>query len=752
MRIKSTSIAPLLLAIWLLFQIPFVSATDYYVSNSGNDSNTGTSVDAPWATLYKVNNFDFAPGDVVHFQRGGIWRGMLVPRTGGPGAHVIYTAYGNPNDPKPQIIGSLEMNDPGCWTNEGNNIWSTPQANVTGSEILLNPSFDTGTTSWACYFSTIAGASGSVIRDTTVYDTLPASYKVICTNPGTNSFDIQLYTEPLQITGGKQYKLTFRAKCTSSFTIQSVLLRKPVSPWTDYFSSHTNWSPTITTQWATYTIYYESNVTASDARITFFLGRVMPAGSTLWIDTLSFKELDRVVPLEDVGNIIFNNSICGTKVWYKSYVNGPTKFYYDGNQFTVKVYSTQNPALAYSDIELARGRLMVNAVNKSYINFDNLALAYGGSNGIELCASCNVNITSCDLSYIGGADQDGFSGLLWTRLGNAIEAWGNAHDITIENCHIWQVYDAGVTNQGSDTNSQYNIYYLNNTIENCEYAYELWDRPSTSTMYNIHFENNICRNAGGWGHSQRPDPFGVFVMCYSSSATIPGNIYIRNNTFDTAIYAAVNMTTGFTDVDKVMFDENVYFNPVDSPLVRWNGVYYYTNPADFAQYKAVTGKDANSILNPVIVSGTVQLKSYTADVSAVPVTIEIRSPGSSTALETQTVNLDANGRYSFITYQVGSFDLTAKASNWLRQKKSGNDLAVGSNIADFTLINGDANNDNRVDVVDLGILATNYGKLSGATGSQGDFNGDGAVNVIDLGILATNYGASGAGGSVSAAR
>jgi hypothetical protein len=55
-------------------------------------------------------------------------------------------------------------------------------------------------------------------------------------------------------------------------------------------------------------------------------------------------------------------------------------------------------------------------------------------------------------------------------------------------------------------------------------------------------------------------------------------------------------------------------------------------------------------------------------------------------------------------------------------------------------IPGDANGDSKVDVGDLGILAANYGKTSGATWSQGDFNGDGKVDVGDLGILAANYG------------
>jgi hypothetical protein len=58
----------------------------------------------------------------------------------------------------------------------------------------------------------------------------------------------------------------------------------------------------------------------------------------------------------------------------------------------------------------------------------------------------------------------------------------------------------------------------------------------------------------------------------------------------------------------------------------------------------------------------------------------------------------------------------------------------------FTLT-GDATLDGRVDVGDLGALATNYGKTSGTNWSLGDFDGNGRIDVGDLGALATHYGA-----------
>ncbi len=65
---------------------------------------------------------------------------------------------------------------------------------------------------------------------------------------------------------------------------------------------------------------------------------------------------------------------------------------------------------------------------------------------------------------------------------------------------------------------------------------------------------------------------------------------------------------------------------------------------------------------------------------------------------------------------------------------------INNNILKSIIAPGDANRDGKVNITDLGILASNYGQLSGMNWSTGDFNADAAVNIVDLGILATNYG------------
>jgi hypothetical protein len=83
---------------------------------------------------------------------------------------------------------------------------------------------------------------------------------------------------------------------------------------------------------------------------------------------------------------------------------------------------------------------------------------------------------------------------------------------------------------------------------------------------------------------------------------------------------------------------------------------------------------------------------------------------------------------------------------YLGKKSENNLLPRYNNWQNFGLhklgarISVDANDDGKVDVGDLGILAANYGLMSDATWAKGDFNGDGKVDVGDLGILAANYG------------
>jgi hypothetical protein len=90
-----------------------------------------------------------------------------------------------------------------------------------------------------------------------------------------------------------------------------------------------------------------------------------------------------------------------------------------------------------------------------------------------------------------------------------------------------------------------------------------------------------------------------------------------------------------------------------------------------------------------------------------------------------------------------SFDPAVMANADYRLTIPGGTLPGQSSLhqLDFFILAGDANRDRKVDVGDLGIVATSW-QQSPRTFSQGDFDYNGSVNVNDLGILATNWQAT----------
>ena len=112
----------------LLFLIMSITAnaTTYYVSNSGSDSNNGTSTTTPWKSLTKVNSFagSLKAGDNVLFNRGETFYGSItITKSGSSGAPITLGAYGS--GANPVITGFTTVS---TWTNLGSNIWESSSA------------------------------------------------------------------------------------------------------------------------------------------------------------------------------------------------------------------------------------------------------------------------------------------------------------------------------------------------------------------------------------------------------------------------------------------------------------------------------------------------------------------------------------------------------------------------------------------------------------------------------------------------
>jgi hypothetical protein len=145
------------------------------------------------------------------------------------------------------------------------------------------------------------------------------------------------------------------------------------------------------------------------------------------------------------------------------------------------------------------------------------------------------------------------------------------------------------------------------------------------------------------------------------------------------------------------------------------------------------------------ITGQVRLQGRPAapDVQwQVPLTVELYVTGKATPIITYTTTTDINGQFTISNVPAGMFNIGVKNAHTLKRVKLDQDLVAVGNAIDFgTLLEGDANNDNSVDLLDFSILLATYNKFIGDTGydPRADFNGDDGVDLLDFSILLLNY-------------
>ncbi len=237
-------------------------------------------------------------------------------------------------------------------------------------------------------------------------------------------------------------------------------------------------------------------------------------------------------------------------VWQKEFVlinelDNNHEFFHDlgGTNTTASGYiyfrcDEGNPGELYESIEMNQKTNLIAAA--SNVTIDNLCLMYFGSHGIGSGTVSNLTVTNCEIGWGGGSIQHYTNGKV-TRFGNGIEIYGGLVNYTIDNCYVYQIYDAGITHQISTTSAgnyyMKNVVYSNNVLCDSTYNIEYFmsndgsNETSERFMENILFENNLIRRAGyGWGQ-QRPDdaPAGIKGWTHNNYAA---NTIIRGNIID----------------------------------------------------------------------------------------------------------------------------------------------------------------------------------------------------------------------------
>ena len=242
--------------------------------------------------------------------------------------------------------------------------------------------------------------------------------------------------------------------------------------------------------------------------------------------------------LEDVGIIVFDHGKeVGTKKTGLMTLTKNGDFYHNTEDRVLYLYFDKGrPNQVYNDIEIGVKRAIFSlTAGISNVVIDNICMKYAGTFGVQ-CIGNNDGITvqNCEIGWIGGSTLSGSS-----RYGNAVQFWDSCKDSNITNNWIYQIYDTGITFQGSVGSVYDNIRYTDNLIEYTAYALEFFIQgdeyisKSNGSINNIYFENNILRFTGyGWT-KQRFNLSDVgSIVAWTHVYEDMENFNIKNNIFD----------------------------------------------------------------------------------------------------------------------------------------------------------------------------------------------------------------------------
>jgi hypothetical protein len=150
----------------------------------------------------------------------------------------------------------------------------------TGAEILVNPSFTSGTAGWLGY---PFGAPGSLAIDTSVYHSAPASARIDVTSV-TPEGSYKLWQTPVQLTLNHTYTFSFWARASVPQMLRAQLYSESCA---NNFLCLANKRYCLSTTWTQYEASFTSNATAATG-LDFFV----EVPGSVWVDDVSVREGD----------------------------------------------------------------------------------------------------------------------------------------------------------------------------------------------------------------------------------------------------------------------------------------------------------------------------------------------------------------------------------------------------------------------------------------------------------------------------
>ncbi len=346
-----------LLTSGIIFLTYQVSATNYYLSTSGNDTNSGTSESLPWQSLAKINSFIPNPGDQILLKRGDEWTGSLTVKASGiAGNPITFGTYGT--GANPIISGFTKITS---WTNLGSNIWESTSA------------VSTLTT---CNMVVINGVNTAMGRYPNA-DEANGGYLTYQSHSGYTSLTSNSLTGTPNWTGGE---VVFRSKnwsveralisSQSSTTITFPATPRSPSDGFGFFIQNDNrtldqqdewyFNPT-TKKLRIYSLFSPTNIKVASVNVL-----VVPNGNYLTFSNITFQGANQYAIYNNLPNnnltiqdcSILYTGIDAIKLAYTSYANISGCNISDTNNIGINLYDSDNYATISSNVILNTGILI----------------------------------------------------------------------------------------------------------------------------------------------------------------------------------------------------------------------------------------------------------------------------------------------------------------------------------------------------------------------------------------------------------
>ena len=124
-----------------------------------------------------------------------------------------------------------------------------------------------------------------------------------------------------------------------------------------------------------------------------------------------------------------------------------------------------------------------------------------------------------------------------------------------------------------------------------------------------------------------------------------------------------------------------------------------------------------------------------------PLTVVLHSGSCNNPVATYNATTDASDNFTITGMPSGTSYVRVKNAHTVSNCRA-NVVVPSAGVVDLgTMLEGDANNDDKINIIDFSVLRGGFGKCLGVAGwdPRPDFNGDGCINIRDFSLLRTNF-------------